>query len=853
MITALLRRRSAPLAAIVAAMALLAGACTTDDSGTDDDRDGAPPTGDVVELGDGDTYEATIRRDSDGVPHIVAADEASLFFGQGWASAEDRSCDLADQVIMIRGERASVFGAGDDDEHLTSDLAWRTIGIFDLAVDDWEDASADVQQFFGTFTDGWNGHLETVGVDGIDGWCAGAEWVRPLEPVEVYSYGRAMTLLASSTQLVDYLGVQPPEPAAATGDTEADSTDADSTEQAAGTLALPPPAASNGWAIGAERSADGGGMLMANPHFPWEGELRFWEVHLTIPGEVDIYGAQLSGLPGISIGFTEDFGWTHTVSAGSRFTAYRMDLVSGDPTSYRYGDEERPIESTDIPVAVLADDGTLEEVTQTVWHSHHGPVIDFPGVGWTEDTAVSVRDANLTNDEFAEQYLAMLRADDLDGLIEAHAEHNGVTFFNTIAVSADGQAWYADTSSTPNLSPAAIEAYERSIQEDPIVAIAAESRAVLLDGSDPLFEWVEDPDARDPGLVPFADQPQVLRDDYVFNANDSFWMPHATELLEGDYSPLHGAQRTARSPRTRENAVLLEEVGPDAASGPDGLFTLESLADAALANRSFTSRALRAEVVERCDAESVVSIDAVVGSDGEELAPAGEVDLSEACAVLDAWDGTYELDSRGAVVWRELISGFAPSDLTDPGELWATAFDPADAVGTPGGLAPSDGGRDPVLDRLARAVVVLDAIDIDLDVPLGDVQFALRDGTVVPVHGGDGRDGVTNLTSYWELWSTLEDIPTRSEPVVDGSSLATVEGRTGYYVNNGSSFMLALAYTPDGPEALVMHTAGNSQDRTTQTSLAAVERFADKEWRPVRFAEADVTADPALIRTIVRG
>ena len=31
-------------------------------------------------------------------------------------------------------------------------------------------------------------------------------------------------------------------------------------------------------------------MLLANPHFPWEGALRFWEVHLTVPGEVDVYG-----------------------------------------------------------------------------------------------------------------------------------------------------------------------------------------------------------------------------------------------------------------------------------------------------------------------------------------------------------------------------------------------------------------------------------------------------------------------------------------------------------------------------------------------------------------------------------
>ncbi|MCC5951373.1 MAG: penicillin acylase family protein [Acidimicrobiia bacterium] len=852
----LARRRSTRTLVALAAVALLAAACTTDDGGaTDDTADGpdgttgTQPTSDVTELGEGDTYEATIRRDSDGVPHIVAADEASLAFGQGWASAEDRSCDLADQVVKIRGERASVLGAGEDDEHITSDLAWRTIGIFDIASDDWEDASDDVRQLFEAYTDGWNGHLEAVGADGIEGWCAGADWVRPVEPVEVYAYSRAIALQASSAQLTGFLGAQPPE--VTDDDADAD-TDGDG-EQAAG-LTLDAPVASNGWAVGAERSADGGGMLVANPHFPWEGELRFWEVHLTVPGEIDIYGAQLSGLPGIGIGFTETFGWTHTVSAGTRFTAYRLNLIPGDPTSYRYLDEERPMESRDITISVLDDDGTLDEVTETAWYSHYGPIIDFPGFGWTEEATISFRDANIDNDEFAEQYLAMMRAGDLDEFIAAHEEYNGVPLFNTVATSADGRAWYADTSATPNLSPAAIEAYERSIEEDPIVAIAAESRAILLNGSDPLFEWVEDPDARDPGLVPFADQPQLLRDDYVFNANDSFWMAHATEMIEGDYSPLHGAQRTARSPRTRENAVLLDEVGADAASGPDGLFTLQSLADAALANTGFTSRVLRADVVQRCEAEPVGSTEAVTSPDGDELAPAGTVDLSEACEVLDAWDGTYDLDSRGAVLWREFISGFDTSDLASPGELWATAFDPNDPVGTPGGLAPPlDGNRTPVLDRLARAVTILEVAEIDLDAPLGDVQFALRGDTVVPIHGGDGRDGVANIVGYGGGGSTLEDIPTRGDRIVDGSSLATTDGTTGYLINNGTSFLLALAYTDDGPEALVLHTYGNTQDRTSEAFVAGTERFSNKDWRSVRFTEDDVTADPGLTETIVRG
>ena len=101
----------------------------------------------------------------------------------------------------------------------------------------------------------------------------------------------------------------------------------------AGRPAQPGDTGSNAWAVGAELVTGGeGGLLVANPHFPWEGELRFWEVHLTVPGELDIYGGNLIGLPGIGIGFTEEFAWSHTVSAGNRFTAYTLTLDPNDPT-----------------------------------------------------------------------------------------------------------------------------------------------------------------------------------------------------------------------------------------------------------------------------------------------------------------------------------------------------------------------------------------------------------------------------------------------------------------------------------------------------------------------------------------
>src|SRR5680860_1881227 len=423
--------RAAPrlqrILACAAGVAIVAAACA---SGDGDSADDVEPQGETV--GRGDTYEAVIRRTDGGVPHITGDSTADVSFGQGWASGEDRACDLADQVVKIRGERARWFGPGEEDANVDSDIAWRAIGIFDRASSDWADATPRVVESLTAFTEGWNAHLEDVGVDGLAGWCAGAPWVRPIEPVELYAYARSVALSASSGVVANFIAsAQPPAPAVTPAPSAANETAA-----AAPTAGRVPTdqIASNGWAVGADRSADGGGLLLANPHFPWEGERRFWESHLTVPGELDIYGAQLSGLPGIGIGFTEEFGWTHTVSAGNRFTAYRLELVPGAPTTYRYGDEQREMTPTELTVDVLRDDGTIEPVTRTLWSSHYGWMIDFPGVGWTEETALTFRDANLENDEFADQYLGMLAADDFDEFVDVHREVQGVPLFNTIAV-----------------------------------------------------------------------------------------------------------------------------------------------------------------------------------------------------------------------------------------------------------------------------------------------------------------------------------------------------------------------------------------------------------------------------------
>ena len=88
-------------------------------------------------------YEATIRRTTDGVSHIVADDLSSVTYAQGWVSAENHGCTLLDQVIKVYGTRAAALGPGTDGANIDSDFAWRAILA---AITVFEDIPAPLRQ-----------------------------------------------------------------------------------------------------------------------------------------------------------------------------------------------------------------------------------------------------------------------------------------------------------------------------------------------------------------------------------------------------------------------------------------------------------------------------------------------------------------------------------------------------------------------------------------------------------------------------------------------------------------------------------------------------------------------------------
>ena len=92
--------------------------------------------------------QVRIERDAWGIPHIHADNERDLFFGFGYATAQDRLFQLDYLRRKARGRLAEVLGP----ESLESDLLYRTIGLAQIAEKEWTTLPAEVRALLSSYT-----------------------------------------------------------------------------------------------------------------------------------------------------------------------------------------------------------------------------------------------------------------------------------------------------------------------------------------------------------------------------------------------------------------------------------------------------------------------------------------------------------------------------------------------------------------------------------------------------------------------------------------------------------------------------------------------------------------------------
>ncbi|MCW8279058.1 acylase [Pseudomonas sp. PCH199] len=728
---------------------------------------------------------AEIRRTSFGVPHIRAENERGLGYGIGYAYAQDNLCLLANEIATVNGQRSRFFGPDqftiEERENLVSDLFFNWLNTQQAVAGFWQAQTPEVRELIEGYVAGYNRSLSERRAQGLPQQCQG-EWVREITAEDLLKLTRRLLVEGGVGQFAEALaGATPP---AAVAGHAGKQTAFQVAEVRMQRFALD--RGSNAVAVGSDRSFNDRGMLLANPHFPWVGGMRFYQMHLTIPGKLDVMGAALPGLPMINIGFNQHLAWTHTVDSSRHFTLYRLRLDPRDSTRYLLDGKSLPMQKQTLTVDVKQPDGSVKAVSHVVYSSRFGPIVQWPGrLDWDNQFAYSLRDANLENDRVLQQWYAMNRAGSLKEFQDSVHKIQGIPWVNTLAADDQGQTLYMNLSVVPNVSA------EKLAQcSDPRIGL----QMIVLDGSNSACAWDIDPQAAQKGIFAADKLPQLLRKDFVQHSNDSAWMVNPAQPLSG-FSPLISQDSQPLGLRSR---FALDRLSTLAKAGPIGAADLQQMV---MDDQVYQAAQVMPDLLQFCAAD--------LGADAKILAPL--------CASLKAWDRKANLDSGlGFVHFQNVM---AP--LEQAADIWRVAFDPKDPQHTPRGLAVDRPAVAQVLRQaMLASVEQVNAAGLKQDSRWGDIQVVSSGGQQTPIHGGPGMLGVYNAI--------------QSVPRTDGKR----------EVVSGTSYLQVVTFDEKGPQAKGLLAFSLSSDPASKYSRDQTLAFSKKQLSVLPFTEQQITSDP---------
>lgn len=817
-------RGPVPLSALALAAAVLVTACGGGSSGNGSQGGGGSGTPDP-QL----SYKADIRRTGMGVPHIKADNWGGAGYGYGYAQAQDDLCTMANSFLTYRGERSLHFG-GDAQipfsstigrpKNIDSDFFHRHV-LNDEVVKKMIAAQTDTtRELVAGFAAGYNRYVREIragGDAGAHAACRTEAWVAPVTSDDIFRRMYAANFAGGySNFLANIANAAAPAAASQTvASLRRQRAQQADTQLASAQLQLPEfqvggheGVGSNMFGFGTAATGDGSPLLFGNPHWYWRGPDRFYQAQLTIPGQLNVSGTSFLGIPVILIGFNDNVAWSHTVSTARRFGFFQLTLASGDPTSYMVDGQPVKMKPRSITVQVKQAGGGLSPVTRTLYESQYGPMVNLgllnPALAWSQTTAFAIRDINGDNFRLFRNWQRWNQAKSLDEFIAIQRQEAAIPWVNTVAVGRGStQAWYADIGAIPNAPGSSCNSpYAAALG-------AALPRVPVLDGSKSACDWQSDADSVQKGAIGPSRLPSLMRDDYVANMNDSYWLSNPAQPLTGFPAILGPAGTEAVSYRTRLGNLLAQ----GRLAGTDGYGGKFATSDA-VRKMVLNSRVLTAELF-KDDVLDMVCTAGPIAVSGQSVDPAA------ACAILRAWDNTGVRSARGAHLWDEFWTL-----ATKTPNLYAVPFDAADPVNTPRDLKTDGSITTAVREAFGAAVLAVQASGYSLDAQRGETLYATRSGQKIPLYGGCGGPG------YFTIACSDKKL-----------------GQGGYSMDNdpnGNSYMQVVRFPEGGVEAHTFLTFSLSDDPASAHNADYTRAYSEGQWHKVPFSEAEIAGDPAL-------
>lgn len=383
-----------------------------------------------------------IARDKYGIPHIYTQDEDDLFFGQGYAAAQDRlwQMDLWRRAAagrlaevlgnrQIRGRRSAASSGLADLVGL--DLFHRALNFVEVAEAEGRLLDPSARRVLERYRDGVNacreeafregwpspeflilGYLpepwrieDSLAIGKLIGWMLSIAWQAKLVLGSLAADDVLKGLLPGYTapgKAVPVVSHSPSEiniEARMTPGLEGQGYN------------------SNSWAVDGAKSLSGKPLLANDPHLPM-GLPPFWHlVHLE-GGAYHVAGASLPCLPGVLIGRNQRIAWGLTATMADDAELYR-EALHPDGGSYSFKGQWRPLKMRAEEIRVKGEGGPRRFTIRFVPHGEMDCPLISDLLSNEGEEGLSLRWTGLEPNRGLEALLALNRAQDWPGFREA--------------------------------------------------------------------------------------------------------------------------------------------------------------------------------------------------------------------------------------------------------------------------------------------------------------------------------------------------------------------------------------------------------------------------------------------------
>ncbi|UWR13689.1 penicillin acylase family protein [Sulfitobacter sp. M368] len=304
--------------------------------------------------------EVEIVRDNANVPHIFGQSDADVFFGLGFAHAQDRMWQMINLRRTAQGRLSEVYGSAT----LNIDKLLRRFDIYTLSVQSVEALAPETRSALEAYSAGVNARLTQINTEALG---RGAPEMllfnapmAPWRPADSVAIGKLMGLqlsghleaevirarsslaLPDADRLSDILPDAPGTGVAALPEYAAL---VPGTRQFSANIPLDPhplspfkhmafAGASNAWAAAPSRSASGGTLLANDPHLGFTAPAIWYLARLELQSG-GVIGGTIPGMPAVMTGRSADLGWGLTSAYVDDQDVYIEELNPENPQEYR--------------------------------------------------------------------------------------------------------------------------------------------------------------------------------------------------------------------------------------------------------------------------------------------------------------------------------------------------------------------------------------------------------------------------------------------------------------------------------------------------------------------------------------